>query len=266
MKHFCYMVLFYLVFGITAEAHAGWWYKETPSYLSTQYANEITCRAGAADLSGALSIHCYPEGISAKEQVVIVTDEGRTVVEYFDTVAIADCSQGACVDIQSGDYLGKIDLSRIDPDYRRHFGLDFIKVFSGYYIHMNPDGNITAYRVGTGPLAEDFLIPMIENDEDAFYHDLIPAGSVLHNAPTITAPQGPSMTGGYNDGTYDLWCDPRGDYCHYTADDGSEYKLTRDELLDYIPLAVDTSDCMMEVCYDTDMEVIGLNPDYHLFR
>lgn len=258
--------LFVLGLSAVAEANADWWYKETPSFLSNQHPNEFTCHTNGLNHSGKLIVNCYPKGIDAKEQVLVKTADGRVQVEYHDTVTVVDCQQGLCVDKRYGDYMGRVDLSRIPDDVETVIGLDFIKVFSGYYIHLNEDDVMSAYRFGTGPLAADFPIPMIEDDADAFYHDLTPAGSFTHNAPTIIAEQGPSMTGGYNDGTYDLWCNPRSDYCHYTADDGSKYKLTRDELLDYIPLAADTSDCMMEVCVNADMEVIGLNPSYSIFK
>ncbi|XKH61866.1 hypothetical protein LG290_04525 [Halomonas sediminis] len=65
---------------------------------------------------------------------------------------------------------------------------------------------------------------------------------------------------------YDLWCDPRGDLCTFTDSDGTNYKLSREYLPQHIPIAADTSDCMQEVCYDENMEVIGLNPDHHLYR
>lgn len=65
--------------------------------------------------------------------------------------------------------------------------------------------------------------------------------------------------------TYDLWCDPRGDLCSFTDDEGVKYKLSREYLPQYIPLAEDTNDCFQEVCYDDNMDVIGLNPNYHLF-
>jgi len=265
MKTFIYIVLSFLFFGITAEAHADWWYKETPSFLSDQYPDTLSCRTDGLNHSGKLSVLCYPKGIAATEQVLVKTTDGKVQVESHDTVAIANCSQGLCVDTRYGDYMGKLDLSRLPDASRKILGLDFIKVFSGYYLHLNDDDIIVAYRVGTGPLADDFPIPLIEDDAGAFYHDLAGVEETTESAITVSAPQGSSMSGGQTDETYDLWCDPRGDYCYYTTDDGTGYELTREELTTYIPIAQDTSDCDMEVCYDADMNVIGLNPQYHLY-
>lgn len=60
--------------------------------------------------------------------------------------------------------------------------------------------------------------------------------------------------------TYDVVCSPRDDMCQY-----ENVELSRKQLLEYIPIAQDTSDCMDEFCYNDTFEVIGLNPDYGLY-
>jgi hypothetical protein len=65
---------------------------------------------------------------------------------------------------------------------------------------------------------------------------------------------------------YDLWCNQQSDLCTFTDDEGTLYKLGREYLPYHIPMSPDTLECMLEVCYNDDGDIIGLNPDYHLFN
>ncbi|HHM9419864.1 TPA: hypothetical protein ACRMDH_003937 [Pseudomonas aeruginosa] len=98
--------------------------------------------------------------------------------------------------------------------------------FKDFYVHPGTDGKEYAYRTGTGPLFGGT------------------AASSQSKPPS-------------NDVAFDIWCNPQGDYCDY-----QNQQLTRAQLPQFIPVAKNTSDCMLEFCYNAKTEVIGLNPDY----
>ncbi len=251
MKKFFTYVAAFLFFGTVAEAHAEWWYYETPSFYSADYPNEVNCRYSDHLSSQRTDIfNCYPEPLNSKtENVVVQYDSGEIKVETITVTNAANCNDGLCVGAWSDEFLGKLTNPR-NPTKKLHALL-----MQEYYLHNHPaTGEVYAYRKGTGPMATSFQITHIENDHNAFYNH---AGVVAANDTTSQA------TGGQ---TFDLWCNPRGDFCNYTDADGVEYRLDRDELPNYIPIAEDTRDCNMEVCYDDNMDVIGLNPEYYLFR
>ena len=62
----------------------------------------------------------------------------------------------------------------------------------------------------------------------------------------------------------DIWCDPQGDTC--TTPKG---ELSREELPKHFKFA-DVSaqgvDCMQELCYNQNQDVVGLNPEYSLYQ
>lgn len=63
---------------------------------------------------------------------------------------------------------------------------------------------------------------------------------------------------------YDIWCNPKGDDCYFTTNTGGR-KLSRARLRAHIPMADDTSNCVLEFCYNEQQSVIGLNPAYPLW-
>lgn len=62
----------------------------------------------------------------------------------------------------------------------------------------------------------------------------------------------------------DIWCDPQGDTC--TTPKG---ELSREELPKHFKFADVNSqgiDCMQELCYNQNQDVVGLNPEYSLYQ
>lgn len=254
MKHFLTVMFAMFTFGAIADAHAQWWYYETPPFYSAEYPSDVKCRydVEASDkYNGVNDIYdCYPQNLTASRGQVLLTDDTGQI--YTKTVALTrkvGCEQGLCTPSGQDTFLGKLTPS----SYTRSsvYGVT-LQVMQEYYIHNHPEtGEVYAYRNGTGPLADAFQLVHVDNDQGAFYHSAVEA---------------PSTPIAQTDGVYDLWCNPRGDFCDYTDGQGIDYRLGRDELLNHIPIASDTSDCYMEVCHNANMDVVGLNPSYHLFN
>jgi hypothetical protein len=61
--------------------------------------------------------------------------------------------------------------------------------------------------------------------------------------------------------TFQAWCNPEGDTC-----DVDNISVSREKLPAHIPLSTDISNCNLELCYNSDEDVIGLNPDYYLWK
>lgn len=260
MKKFFLMLFAMVAFGGMADAHADWWYYETPSFYTAEFPNEMGCymEVGPQYLGQKLLVRCRPKEMdSITERVTIKEDGGQIYVETIQRITHADCTGGTCVDTTTGEYLGKLDYPA-DSDVWKGLHMDQIQLLRGFYLNRDPDtGYVRIYRKGTGPLADTFQVPLIENDADAFYRHT----EGMEPVSNTTSQETTNIQK-----TYTLWCNPRGDFCDYTDDEGIDYRLRREELPEYIPIATDTSDCYMEVCHNTDMEVIGLNPNYHLFR
>lgn len=246
LRHFYMMFVGFVAFGLIGEAHASWYYLKTPEFMSDKYPNAYPCTPGDG-YNGKVTVDCSLSDMPDTITVITKSDYGvrSKKITTFDNV---HCLDGICATTQEKVYSGMFSV----PDgMRRNIRLRYIPLTIGYYIHRHPENNhIWAWRYGTGPLAEEFPIPYIEHDQGAYYLN------VANYQDTVS-------TSGHQ--TYDLWCDPRGDLCSFTDDEGVEYKLSREYLPQHIPLAEDTSDCLQEVCYDDNMDVIGLNPDYHLF-
>lgn len=139
------------------------------------------------------------------------------------------CSSSYCK-TDTGEYTG---VNNTDRDWAGW-------VYFGWYVVIDGPHDVHTYQYGTGPYADNFPPYIIEN----------------------TAQATPSST----QTTYDLWCNPKGDVCLYTDEQGTEYRLSREELPNYIPMADDTSDCFGETCVNAEMNVIGLNPDYGVWN
>lgn len=232
LNKFYAMTMAFLMFGLIGEAHANIVYVDEPAFMSSQYDDTYPCKK-TRNGTGMLLCAEYNAPLTT---TTLVRDQatGQQWVRTDKMLVFATCQGGYCVD-KNRNMIGRATNSTSAFQ---------VGILEGYYLVMDGQQG-TAHRFGTGPLAQEF-----------------PPYTVLaYNYQTVS-----NTTASSDPSVYDLWCDPQGDYCYYTTNDGSEYQLTRDELLDYIPIAQDTSDCMMEVCYNADMDVIGLNPDYHLFR
>ncbi|POA48296.1 hypothetical protein C1893_10565 [Pseudomonas sp. MPR-ANC1] len=85
--------------------------------------------------------------------------------------------------------------------------------------------------------------------EEATYRD-----GVKVFAPSAQAETSPSSTPGR---IYQLWCDPQSDYC-----DLEGKQILRKDLPKYVPFG-GSDDCMLEICVNSNQEVVGLNPEYY---
>ncbi len=98
---------------------------------------------------------------------------------------------------------------------------------------------------------------------------VVQANPLSGQSPTLSineplAQPGPSEVQ-YNKKIYDIWCNPKGDDCFLTTNSGGR-KLTRERLRAHIPMADQTVNCSLEFCYNDDQDVIGLNPEYYLWK
>lgn len=64
--------------------------------------------------------------------------------------------------------------------------------------------------------------------------------------------------------TYDVFCPLHKDLCLITVD-GVDEEIWRDRLPEYIPLATEFKNCYLEFCFNDRLQVVGLNPSYHLW-
>lgn len=103
-------------------------------------------------------------------------------------------------------------------------------------------GEDYAYKTGTGPL---------------FGGSAAGGGTGKSTASQLTAT--PTAKG-----TYDVWCD-QGDSCSITVDGGDDM-VSRERLPVYVPMASITKNCTLEFCYNSNQDVIGLNPEYYLWK
>ncbi len=65
--------------------------------------------------------------------------------------------------------------------------------------------------------------------------------------------------------TYEVVCPAFSDWCVLVKGD-TAIKLTRDQLPEFIPISYEVERCHIEFCVNADMDVIGLNPNYFLWR
>ncbi|WP_282397111.1 hypothetical protein [Pseudomonas sp. PS01298] len=157
-----------------------------------------------------------------------VTMQQESSFEIITCIGISD----KCID-NDRNYRGKSATGR-DIKY---------VVFKDFYVYPGGDGTDWAYKNGTGPL----------------FGGAVSSAPVI--APAITSVKATPTASG----TYDIWCDPQGDSCDLTIDGGSDM-VSRDRLPVYVPIASDTGNCSMEFCYNSNQDVVGLNPDYHLWK
>ncbi|MCY1450654.1 hypothetical protein D9M71_674800 [compost metagenome] len=102
----------------------------------------------------------------------------------------------------------------------------YYATFKDFYVYPGADGADWAYKNGTGPLF----------------------GGQIATANTKQK-------------TFQAWCNPQGDTC-----DVDNVAVSREKLPTHIPFSTDTSNCNLELCYNSDEDVIGLNPDYVLWK
>ena len=67
--------------------------------------------------------------------------------------------------------------------------------------------------------------------------------------------------------TYDVVCPKRDNRCDYKTGKRT-HVIERASLPRFIPLyrGAETQRCLLEFCYNEDQSVIGLNPEYHLWK
>lgn len=97
-----------------------------------------------------------------------------------------------------------------------------------YYLYPGNDGKDWAYLRGTGPLF----------------------GEAVQTAAVVSSAEK----------TFEIWCNPQGDTC-----DTELGEFYRQDLAKHFPMAdIYNPDvwCDMEVCYNPQEKVVGLNPDY----
>lgn len=76
--------------------------------------------------------------------------------------------------------------------------------------------------------------------------------------------QGANVSSSAATETLDIWCDPQGDTC--TTPKG---ELSREELpkhFKFADISAQGVDCMQELCYNQNQDVVGLNPEYSLYQ
>lgn len=113
------------------------------------------------------------------------------------------------------------------PDKAKYYN-----IYRDWYLMSGDDGYTYAYPLGEGPA--------FGKSADVF------------NPLEGTTSADPEV--------FDVWCNPLADVCSYGGDD-----FGRDALPDYFPMATDTSNCILEFCVNSDDQVVGLNPSYHLW-
>ena len=76
-----------------------------------------------------------------------------------------------------------------------------------------------------------------------------------------------TVYGRQRDLTYVVYCPPHSDECIVTLN-GVLTPMSRVEFPRHIPIASKANSyfCYLEFCYNADLDIIGLNPNYHLWR
>lgn len=205
-----------------------WVYHTRPEFLTTRFPAEVECQKETQ----TSSYICLPPQTQpfVRAEVEHIAS-GKIWTQSFNSTLRVACSEHYCID-QHHDNAGSYPLFSTGEER-----VLFI-IHIGYYIGANPvTGEPMAYQWGTGPKADEYPTPYIR------------AEAVEAALPT-----------------YDVWCDPRSVYCYYTDTHSKEHRLTRSELVYYIKRADSTERCIGEFCYDTRLQVIGLNPHYHLYQ
>jgi hypothetical protein len=194
-----------------------------------QTPNAIKCEVLRSNIK-----HCTDSTRPEKHVVQYQDQSGQTTMREEPTIEVVTCipQLGKCID-NSRNYRGK---SKTEKDLKYVVYLDF-------YISPGADGTDWAYKNGTGPLF---------------------GGAIAGNNAIKPMTTSVKATATAN-GTYDIWCDPQSDSCDLTIDGGSD-QVSRARLPVYVPMATIVDNCSMEFCYNSNQDVIGLNPEYALWK
>lgn len=237
MQRFLYITLMYLALGISGHAYADLYFMDPPWFTDPDKPDTIDCRKNGRDVIWNQPVHifsCPIEGITLGYFRAMVHDDetGDNRIQnipYYNRIL---CQDGYCT------------RERSDIPEGRATGLaqgDSVVVTApmGWYVVASGTEAVTAHRWGTGPYADQFPQIILWGDAD----------------PVSTS----------NETTYDVWCNPRADYCTYTTN-GQRLQLDRNELDQYIPMAdPQQADCYSTewVCFNRNGDVVGLNPDMY---
>jgi len=235
MKDFFLLTFYILLFGwagtvTAAEKQAV--FIDPPYFLTDAIPDVVECSKQQLIQRGVMpqSIQCVIESAPRSSDVLVGYSDGSD--QWITSVANAEwvtCGPRYCK-TQRGEPAGQLN-GLIQGQLQ-------VFTMAGYYLAVD-HGVIRAHRRGTGPMAEQYPRYYVQRWDGQ-------------------AQQASTQK------TYDLWCNPRGEYCTFTLD-GTEYRTTREELPLYIPMA-DGGDCMIEVCYNDNGDVIGLNPNHSSYH
>lgn len=196
---------------------------ERPLFMSAWLPDRIDCTFDTHTGNG----QCIAQDLPLTVKAILVKLDGtakRTIT--YPTLNKYRCFGGICDDIA----LTSTGLLESPNGWPAKKPMTWI-VTENYYL-VNDDGVVSAYRRGRGPLATQYPEPMIYNE--------------FHYKKAVD-----------QEISYQVWCNPKADVC-----DLGGKEVTRDQLPQYIPI-VFTDNCALEFCYDKDMNVMGLNPDYY---
>ncbi|MDM9586906.1 hypothetical protein [Pseudomonas asiatica] len=205
-----------------------------PEFDQYQTSDVIPCESTGRVMYGFPLTLCLEESRPGKHVVRYQNrDTGEITMKEEETFEYIRCSKALnkCTD-RAENYRGNFTAPR-DTYYA---------IFKDFYVYPGADGKDYAYKTGTGPL---FGGPAAGGTKT-------PPKKQLTATPT-------------SKGTYDVWCDPQDDSCSITIDGGDDM-VSRQRLPAYIPMASTTNNCTLEFCYNSNQDVIGLNPDYYLWK
>ncbi|HBO5770283.1 TPA: hypothetical protein L4599_002754, partial [Pseudomonas aeruginosa] len=206
-----------------------------PEFDKYQTSDVILCESTGRVMYGFPLTLCLEESRLGKHVVRYQNREtGEVTMKEEETFEYLRCSkaQDKCTDSDK-NYRGKFTAPK-DA---------FYAVFKDFYVYPGTDGKDYAYKTGTGPLF---------------------GGSAAGGSAGKSAPSQLTATPTAN-GTYDVWCDPQGDSCSITIDGGDDM-VSRERLPVYVPMAKAANNCTLEFCYNSNQDLIGLNPEYHLWK
>ncbi|MDI4636695.1 MULTISPECIES: hypothetical protein [Halomonadaceae] len=240
----------FIAFGLSAEVHANeWWYIDTPTRLTAEAPDAVPCQIVS---EGGLYLDCRVEGLPSQETVLYRTDQENgifTKAEANNTIAT---HQGNGIYQESGNFIGKLPTG---TDYWGHINKSLIRITKDYYLHPEPETNRAfAYRYGTGPLADDFELPYIENDQDAFYNYSPNERAKAEVPKKDEEPYTPPPEGTYRV----LSCY---DTCRIELSENEVVEVDFYDLPDYIPLSQpgETMQCGGTFCRDAEGHITALN-------
>ncbi|MFC7091152.1 hypothetical protein ACFQH5_16530 [Halomonas salifodinae] len=167
MKKTRYIISSLLALGLIGEVHANeWWYVNTPTRLTAEVPDTIPCRLVVEQ---GLFLDCRVESLPSQETILYRTDQRSEILTKIESNNIIATHQGGGIyqDSISNSFVGQLPTG---DEYWEDVNRSLIRITRDYYLHPDPSTNRAyAYRYGTGPMADSFEPPYIENDHDAFY-------------------------------------------------------------------------------------------------